>query len=101
MGTLIHGTHFEVGVDDESLFHLDMALGLLGTEGVSVRVHTMTADRLVSFPGEGITLVYENGPHLKVDEGLFQAILDEARGRGILTVPFLTVPFERDDGEVG
>tara|TARA_R110002051_G_scaffold1853_2_gene10187 strand:+ start:16550 stop:16846 length:297 start_codon:yes stop_codon:yes gene_type:complete len=96
----MHGSKFEVEIDDESLFHLDMALGLLNTDGTAARIHTLTRGLIVSFPSEAVVLVYENAPHLKVDETLLGIILDKARTDGTLTVPFLTVPFERGNSEV-
>jgi hypothetical protein len=95
MGKLIHGTAFETQVDDESLFHLDMALTMLGREGLSVRVHVLGDGQVASFPSDGIVLVYDHGSHLQVDEGLLGTVLDTARDTGKLTLPFLAVPFDR------
>ncbi|KQW07619.1 hypothetical protein ASC66_01065 [Leifsonia sp. Root4] len=100
MGKLLHGAKFELEVDDESLFHLDMALTMLGTEGLSIRVHTLMGGSVISFPSDGIVFIYENAPHLKIDEALLDVILAKAREAGLLSLPFLTVPFERDSGEV-
>ncbi|MFN4000908.1 hypothetical protein [Microcella sp.] len=95
MGKLLFGSQVELDVDDESLFHLDAALAELAPEGIDPRVHASDGHRIVSASGSGIALVYKNGPHLSLDAGLLDTILDVARAGQFLVLPFLTTPFKR------
>lgn len=94
MGTLRDG-QFEIVLDDESLVHLDAALGILGSRGIVPRIHTYRDEATIhSFSGASVILEYENSPKIVLDTGLLDTVIATAESGRALSMPFLALPFK-------